>query len=145
MGKDIKINTGQTLYDINKDYVLKNYKKLSKEEVQEQLNKSLKKYVKKYGESKYSMLLCSEKSDYTIFQMKESTKKNINQLKTDLYECLYNRGKIYHIEFNNLGAIECWIVSSPLLVEKEKDINKKELVNCYHLFPYDAAIIKVGY
>ena len=32
MGKDVKINTGQTLYDINKDYVLKNYKKLSKEE-----------------------------------------------------------------------------------------------------------------
>lgn len=145
MGKDIKINTGQTLYDINKDYVLKNYKKLSKEEIQEQLDKSLKKYVKRYGESRYSMLLCSEKNDYTIFQMKENTKKNINQLKTDLYECLYNRGKIYHIEFNNFGVIECWIVSSPLLVKNEKSINKKELVSCYHLFPYDAAIVKVGY
>lgn len=59
----------------------------------------------------YTMLLCHERRDYTIFRYKtREDKKYNNGIFNDLKECLENRGKILDVRYvQDQDAWEIWI------------------------------------
>lgn len=77
----------------------------------------------------YYMLLCKEKSDYTVFYIPES-----NYLKaiSEIQEVLESRGKIIAIDYvHGADAYECW-------VRDPEDLD----VHMYMLFDYDWGVIE---
>ena len=78
-------------------------------EKHEQLN-NLYEWVKEQR-CDYTMLLCHERRDYTIFRYKtREDKKYYNGIFKDLKECLENRGKILDIRYiQDQDAWEIWI------------------------------------
>ena len=123
------INVG-TLYDVNKNLMLQE-KELSENKLRKALDKvSVFLYSK---ENMYYMLLCKEKSDYTIFHLAMNNLPSCKYLvSVDLKECLQNRGNILSIEATKDGmAYEIW-----LKIDNE--------AFCYYLFPYDLGIIEVN-
>lgn len=124
------IDTGQTLYDINKDLVQKNEKELTATELQIKTQE-----IETFINSQlycYYMLLCHERRDYTIFEYDKGIKdmnSTSNLVDILINECLKNRGEIRGINKID-GAIEIWL-----------SINNEAF--CYYLFPYDDAIILV--
>ena len=80
--------------------------------------------------TRYYMLLCKEKSDYTILHF-----KNLNYDKgiSELQEILESRGHIISIDYcHGENAYECWV--------REKDSDESFM---YMLFPYDWGIVEV--
>lgn len=59
----------------------------------------------------YTMLLCHERRDYTIFRYKtREDKKYYNGIFKDLKECLENRGKVLDIRYiQDQDAWEIWV------------------------------------
>lgn len=110
-----------TVYEINQR-VIKNLKPLSKSKVKESVNK-LGIFVANKGNDFY-MLYCKEKSDITLFLVKD-----LEVYKEDMLECMENRGEIISIEMTeDKGAYEIW------LRDNETD-------SCYYFFPYDSAVV----
>ena len=108
-----------TLYDVNKNLVLKNEIKLT-DGVLNSKKEIITNFMRKMNNA-YYMLLCNERKDYTI--------REIVSILVD--ECLKNRGEIRGIDLTKgKDAIEIW-----LIIEDE--------AYCYYFFPYDAAIIEV--
>jgi hypothetical protein len=101
-------------------------------------------------DEKYFMLLCKDRSDYTLFNITD--KNNIPNMPNDIFECLSNRGEIVGIENSGLGAWEFWIkiiddTENGLAVltnpKNPKERKTAAAAYCYHLFPYDIGVIEV--
>ena len=89
-----------------------------------------------YFTQKYFMLLCTERKDYTVFNLNKDNNWNIANPMTiwnatnDVVECMTNRGQLLSIEDQQDGAWELWI--------------KTEDGECYayYLFPYGEAVLE---
>lgn len=131
MQEDKNIAIG-TLYDMNKTIVKQN-----EIQITENLLKSKKEIIKNFISktcNNYYMLLCNEKKDYTVFNLKEKSKKEKIYEMVDILvdECLKNRGEVRGIDLTKTqDAIEIWI-----LIEEEAFV--------YYFFPYDLGIVEVG-
>ncbi len=121
---DENVNIGiAKLYDANKDVVESTEKVMSSSRLRQEL-----KEIRKHINNKYSMLLCREKADYTLFNLEKCKETFVK----DLHECLFNRGEVYKIEKGSgEGSYEIWI--------KTFDDNK---MYCYIYFPYDMGVIE---
>ena len=120
-----------TLYDVNKNLVLKNEIELT-DGILNSKKEIIINFMRQINNS-YYMLLCNEKKDYTVFKMNDKDNDNsIREIVSILInECLKNRGEIRGIDVTkDKSAIEIW-----LIIEEE--------AYCYYFFPYDAAIIEV--
>lgn len=118
---------GTTLYEINQS-LMKDEKKMSGFELINR-KKSLQTFLKN-SISQYFMLLCKEKSDYTIFKLKNHTTSAIEATE-EIVLCLKERGTILAIDrTKDNQAYEIWI-------RDENDIN-----SCYYLFEYDKGVIE---
>lgn len=121
-----------SLYNFNKQIILKQTTTLSKEEEIKNEIKNISQYIKN-SHNKYFMFLCKELSDYTLF---DSPSKKLKEFEEDFYECLINRGEIFSINYNkNSEAIEIWL---------KMTIDDKEDAVLYHFFCYDAAVLNYG-
>ena len=122
------------LYDVNKQ-LMATEKELSAEERFE-IGKQLEAWLDDHFDSKYFMLLCHERRDYTVFNLdKTSSWKRADPLilrvaREDILECLTNRGELISACLQEDGAWEFWI----------KDI----LDGCfaYYFFPYGDAVLE---
>lgn len=114
-----------TSYEINKNLVEKYEKALTEEEIKEKKFELLDFVIT--WEDKYFMLLCKDRSDYTIFHLVDSQAELVDIL---VDECLKNRGIIKGIDLTeDKCAIEIW-----LSIEGES--------YAYYFFPYEAAVIE---
>ena len=123
---DVKVN----LYSMNKA-LMAQQKPLSKNKINKGLEKISTFLYNK--ENNYYMLLCTERSDYTLFHLEYNNFPSCKYMSSiDLLECLTNRGDILAIEATDDGcAYEIW-----LKIENE--------AACYYLFPYDLGLIEVN-
>ena len=120
-----------TLYDVNKNLVLKNEIELT-DGVLNSKKEIITNFMRQMNNA-YYMLLCNERKDYTVFKMNDKDNDDsIREIVSILVdECLKNRGEIRGIDLTkDKDAIEIW-----LIIEDE--------AYCYYFFPYDAAIIEV--
>ena len=121
-----------TLYDVNKNLVLKNEIKLT-DGVLNSKKEIITNFMRKMNNT-YYMLLCNERKDYTVFKMNDkNSDDSIREIVSILVdECLKNRGEIRGIDLTKgKDAIEIWMV-----IDDEAYV--------YYFFPYDNAIIEVG-
>lgn len=124
---EIDVGMG-TLYDVNKQLNL-NEKILTRTEIKKVL-REVKDYFRKHKD-KYFMLLCKEKSDYTLFNFNNKNDISLQSAIKDLQECLENRGQIISIEPDGEYALEIW-----LKVDDDTFL--------YYIFPYDIGVIEEG-
>lgn len=128
-----ELDTGMSLYDLNKSLVQKNEIKLN-EGIINSKKEVIKNFLRK-TDNKYYMLLCNDRKDYTVFTF-EGAPDNIEERRNELInilvdECLVNRGEIRGIDLTqDQGAIEIW-----MSIEDDSYV--------YYFFPYDNAIIEV--
>ena len=135
--KDKKIEVA-SLYDLNKQ-VISQLPEMPQNKIQEQLAQIEKWFSKKEG--KYFILLCREKSDYTLFNfngkeipdvfpefINKMSRKAIEELET----CIKNRGILMSINKASEDAWELWI----------KDFFNKE-INMYMLFECGQMVIEI--
>lgn len=117
-----------TLYDFNKQ-LMSQAKELRRIDFKDSLNQ-IKDFIKE-KDNKYFMLLCKERSDYTVFVLFKNEDFDRQIFKKELSECLTNRGQILSIEeTKDKQAYEIWI-----------KIDEEAFV--YYLFPYDLGVIEV--
>lgn len=117
-----------TLYDFNKQ-LMSQAKELRRTDFKDSLNQ-IKDFIKEKN-NKYFMLLCKERSDYTVFILFKNEDSDRQVFKKELSECLTNRGQILSIEkTKDKQAYEIWI-----------KIDEEAFV--YYLFPYDLGVIEV--
>lgn len=121
--KEMKIDSNMTLYDVNKQLVAK-----LEPLVVEDFFKKTREMVNDIWDSKkkYWMLLCNERSDYTVFIL--LTKQGTLD---EMYPTLGNRGEIISIEKQKDGNYEIWI----------RDPKTKDNF-VYYLFDYTFGIIE---
>jgi hypothetical protein len=121
-----EINSGVTLYDLNKD-LLQNEKAISKT----QLMKKRAEVIDFFKEinNNYYMLLCNEQKDYTVFKTDDKRIDTYTIAADELILCLQNRGYILSIErTKDKAAMEIWM-------------RIDEYIFVYYLFGYDMGII----
>lgn len=109
MEKENKEITLGTLYDFNKQLILKQ-KKLTNKKI-ESIKKELEEWFN-WQIDGYALLLCRERYDFTIFHLYEKLNRNPPAVAaTELIEVLNNRGEILSIEkdSNNDKVWEIWI------------------------------------
>ena len=119
-----------TLYDVNKNLVLKNEIELT-DGVLNSKKEIITNFMRQINNT-YYMLLCNERKDYTVFKMNDKDNDDsIREIVSILVdECLRNRGEIRGIDLTrDKDAIEIW-----LIIEDE--------AYCYYLFCYDKAVIE---
>jgi hypothetical protein len=117
-----------TLYDVNQT-LMEKAPKISKERY-DSAKKEIKSFFMEKGTNSYFMLLCKEKSDYTVFHIKSvlSCGLAVKELNTTLK----NRGSILSIEkAENEPAFEIWV--------RTEDDNT---AHAYYLFDYQFGIIE---
>lgn len=117
-----EIDLGLSLYDFNKQGMAQE-KPLDAIDFNRQIINMIEDIA---ARSKYWMLLCRERNDYTVFIIltKEGT---VNEM----LEALLNRGQILSIDKQKDGNYEIWI----------RDINTKENF-VYYFFDYEFGIVK---
>ncbi len=116
------------LYDLNKS-INKLEKTLTATEKKRVL-REIKTYFRNV-DNKYFMLLCKERSDYTIFAFNDKNEVVMQKAMQDIKECFDNRGKLISVEPAEGNALEIW-----LRVDDESFV--------YYLFPYDVGVIEEG-
>lgn len=118
-----------TAYEINKDLVEKYEKELTDTQLDDKKDNIID--FLEDTENTYYMLLCNDRKDYTVFNLKnEKAKSEMEATEVLVDECLKNRGIIKSIELTkNKDAIEIW-----LSIDGES--------YCYYFFPYDNAVIE---
>lgn len=129
--KDIKpeynVDLGATLYDANKQLVKQTEKKLTHPEIAGKQTE-LEKFFE--DNKKYSMLLCHERRDYTVFNLDQENITAPMVAAKEVILCCTNRGDILSIDKTEDDfAYEIWI-------------NIEDEPFCYYLFPYDEAVIE---
>ena len=124
-----EVNMG-TVYEVNKKLSLENDKPLDPIA----LNLKVKDMAVKMSVGDFWMLLCNERRDYTIFDVK---KGNVKDIEPELKETLINRGEVITIFWNeSYNAWEIWVRDiNPLTTEKEDYM--------YLFFDYSSAIVEV--
>ena len=111
-----------SLYDMNKQIMTQQPIATDKERAE-----YATKIIKWFENKTYSMLLCHDRYDYTVFE--EKTKIHSDKVAVSaLFECIDNRGKLQSMDFLEDGAVEIWIK-----IDGES--------YCYYLFDYAEAII----
>lgn len=127
--KEKEVTIG-TLYDMNKNLVKQNEKKLSTA-VLNSKKEIIKNFINK-DDNYYYMLLCNERKDYTLFEFTEGrkwTERCYDCAKCLVDECLIPRGEIRGIDLTkNKDAIEIWMII-------------KDEAYVYYFFPYDNGVI----
>lgn len=119
-----------TVYEVNKKLSLENDKPLDPIA----LNLKIKEIAEKMLVGDFWMLLCNERRDYTIFDVKKGNQK---ETEPALRETLQNRGDVVTIFWNDkYQAWEIWVRDvNPLTTEKEDYM--------YLFFDYSSAIVEV--
>ena len=126
-----EINTGLTLYDLNKS-IVSQLKPMTIEEIQAKED-VFKSYKEKSGND-YHMLLCKDYSYYTIFKFNMASEfKSFGEA---VITIITELGDVYGIEEQNDGAIEIWIKPN-----YDEDV---ETPYAFYLFPYDAGVVYYG-
>lgn len=119
-----------TLYDLNKS-AMRAFKSL---DTKAEIEKKDKELFNFFVGTKYSMLLCNELKDYTVFAMtsNKSRAEQVAAAKEDLNICLQNRGELLSFEKTEDGvAFEIWI----------KETYGEE-IHVYYLFPYNDGVLE---
>lgn len=124
-GKDAKLNVN--LYELNKTFY-KSMPEITFNELQEQ-RKKIADWIKE-SDCKYYMLLCRERSDYTIFALRESG--GLVAADKEIVDIVCSRGQLKAIELES-NFPEKWI---QFWLEDNKEIYM------YALFPYDSGVIE---
>ena len=128
---------GVSLYQMNKQ--LSANEKIMSAAAQKKAQEEARLWFMNQG-GEYSMLLCHEQRDYTVFHKIAGA---YSEAAAALFECINNRGDLVSIEPADGGALEIWIRIIMVngvtddgvnLIETEEDF-------CYYLFNYDSAII----
>lgn len=117
-----------TLYDLNKQGYL-TLPDMSTEDI----SNAKKKLTNLIDEirSSYYMLLCKERSDYTVFSIYFDYKDSTSMATEEIFSIVESRGKIRGVEFNDDETIDFWV-----LIDEE--------VFMYKLFDYEWGVIEVG-
>lgn len=121
-----EIESGLTLYDLNKD-LLQKEKTLSSTKIKQKRPD----IIKFFNEIKnnYYMLLCNELKDYTVFKTDDKREDTYTIAADELILCMQNRGNILSIErTDDKVALEIWM-------------RIEDKIYVYYAFGYDAAII----
>lgn len=121
-----EIESGLTLYDLNKD-LLQKEKSLSSTKIKQKRPD----IIKFFNEIKnnYYMLLCNELKDYTVFKTDDKREDTYTIAADELILCMQNRGNILSIDrTNDKVALEIWM-------------RIEDKIYVYYAFGYDAAII----
>jgi hypothetical protein len=130
--EELQISNFST-YEANKMLIAQNGKPISKLKLNTIIGDMAVRFRKWVWDNKckYFMLLCKDRSDYTLFNMVDSN-FDIQELKEALKDCFTNRGDVYDIHYEkNTDAYEIW-----LKIEDE--------FYAYYLFPYDIGVIEIG-
>lgn len=102
------VDTGMTLYDINKQ-IIEKLPELTDEDIEKRAD-DIRKFARtKHVNSNYFMLLGNELNYYTLFSRKH---ENINspKIQDEVIECLKYLGTIKSIDVRpDDTAVECWI------------------------------------
>ena len=115
----------QTLYELNQQ-LMANEKKISGLDLISK-RKSLEMFFKN-SSAEYFMMLCKERSDYTLFHLHDE--KSYIKSAEEVIECMKERGTILAIDRTQDSlAYEIWI-------RFENEVN-----SCYYLFEYDKGVI----
>lgn len=116
-----------TLYEVNKQA----YAQLPKM-TQADYQKACSEVYQAVKDKKYLMLLCKEKSDYTVFSISDMD-EGYNELWNTILDIFDNRGcKTKAIEVREDGNVEYWV----------QDKQTKECF-MYMLFDYEWGVIKL--
>lgn len=121
-----EIESGLTLYDLNKD-LLQKERALSSTKIKQKRPD----IIKFFNEIKnnYYMLLCNELKDYTVFKTDDKREDTYTIAADELILCMQNRGNILSIErTDDKVALEIWM-------------RIEDKIYVYYAFGYDAAII----
>lgn len=121
-----EIESGLTLYDLNKD-LLQKEKSLSSTKIKQKRPD----IIKFFNEIKnnYYMLLCNELKDYTVFKTDDKREDTYTIAADELILCMQNRGNILSIDrTSDKVALEIWM-------------RIEDKIYVYYAFGYDAAII----
>lgn len=132
-----ELDLGMNLYEFNKK-AMEQEKPLDMiafnigiNSIVEALNEKFYNGKEQFDKNKYWMLLCKERSDYTIFNFFiDFNKKKFGE---DLRECLLNRGSVLSIDKLDDGNFEIWI---------RDDITKENFV--YYFFNYTEGVIEIA-
>ena len=117
-----------TLYQMNQGAVAATDKPLTAVEMKKALKEIKQFFLTK--RDNYFMLLCREKYDFTLFNLKYKENFSLNNLLQEFKECLTNRGEVVSIDLTeDKNAFEIWI--------KADDTSF-----VYYLFPYDLGVIE---
>lgn len=113
---------------MNQGAVLATEKPLTRTELKRALREINQFFLDK--KDNYFMLLCRERYDFTLFNLKYKETFSMRRILQDLDECLTNRGEVMSIEpINSHDAFEIWM-----------KIDDQAFV--YYLFPYDMGVIE---
>lgn len=123
-----EVNLG-TLYDFNKE-AMKNEKSLDPIQFNLKTNE-IAVELQERKESRYWMLLCHERRDYTIFNIIAC--QNHKDIECELKPTLLNRGIIVSIEKQPDENWEIWI--------RDKETAENF---AYYLFPYTDGVIEIN-
>lgn len=123
-----KVNAG-SLYDMNKQ-LFKQLKPPSKAAIDLELA-NIGAWFSSNFETKYYMLLCKERSDYTLFHLENF---NYDKAIQELREVLEERGDIMGFDFvHGENAYQCWV--------RERD--EEHQVYMFMLFDADWMIVEI--
>ena len=120
-------------YEANKMLIAQNGKPISKLKLNTIIGDMAIRFRKWVWDNKckYFMLLCKDRSDYTLFNIVDHN-FNIQEIKEALKDCFVNRGDVYDIHYEKTtDAYEIW-----LKIDDE--------FYAYYLFPYDVGVIEIG-
>lgn len=120
------------LYEINQQ-MMKNEKPLSDEQLTDKIY-AINDWIQKVEDkihSKYYMLLCHERRDYTLFNLRQASQINCLSAAADVIDCANNRGDILAVEHQEEDDVwEIWI----------RTIDDR--CCAYYLFPYGQAVLE---
>lgn len=120
-------------YEANKMLIAQNGKPISKLKLNTTISDMAVRFRKWVWDNKckYFMLLCKDRSDYTLFNIVDHN-FDIQEIKEALKDCFVNRGDVYDIHYEKTtDAYEIW-----LKIDDE--------FYAYYLFPYDLGVIEIG-
>ena len=128
--KESEVSLGN-LYDMNKQ-IMANEPEIAAE-VLAQKKEEMMNWVNTHFAQHYFMLLCNERKDYTVFRMRDTTATigAVQNMVSDVIECMTNRGTLLAIDLQEAGGWELWIKSA-----------EDGFCSAYYLFPYGAAVLE---
>lgn len=120
------VDMGLNIYEFNKNIM----KQLPIIEDRNKIIETLVEYFENVPFDEYLMMLCKERSDYTLFHFQGGP----TQFPDDVLECFANRGLgVVNVEIIDEGvAMEIWV----------KEPGQMEKADLYYIFPADQMVIE---